>query len=177
MQRIFLSCLLLIVAAALTSCEAPQKHIENTQDASTEDKKEQLLFVLHAKKGLLQTTPSNPKTGTLTLMESSSSIAFFTDRPNRKAGKLALEEFVQLWNQKNFHTDPPNSGLVYFADSMEKFSEVPIELSKPKLFSKKNRIMFNVRFLGEAMPEKSLTLQEPVIFIDAMEMPLRAQVE
>lgn len=146
-----------------------QQNNSNDNNAEEDNDKEQLLFVIHAKKGYLKINTSNPDTGTITLMDTDAHTIFFTDRPDRKAGKISMEEFLKEWSQNDnsFAENPPNSGFVYFEDKKNKYSEVNIEITNPQYQKAKKRLTFNIRFLEEDHIKKSMDLVEPVLFIDA----------
>ena len=71
------------------------------------------LFLQTASQGNLVKNKDNSYT--LTLEHSPKYVDYFTDRPERKAGMVTLEQFVQLWKSKaiknNFSEVPPNAAI------------------------------------------------------------------
>ena len=76
-------------------------------------------------------------------------VLYFSDRPNRIAGHMALQEFVTMWSQglNSFAANPPNATLsVLTSGAPENWV---IELTEPQLTG--NLLTFTIRVLeGEA---------------------------
>jgi len=77
-------------------------------------------------------------------------VIYFSDRPERIAGHMSLEKFVESWGQgaDGFKTDPPNATLSILAE--EGSEDVVVELSNPVVQG--NSIKLDVRVLNGKMP-------------------------
>jgi hypothetical protein len=142
----------------------------NMQAEPLPESQETLLFVLHAKKGQLTVNSVNTNQGKLILSNVDRSIAYFTDRPVRKAGKMSMQKFIKSWSADNglgFGEEPPNSGFVFYKDPKNGPSEVNIELLEPKYDQKAGTLSFDITFLDDDHPSVSTSLTEPVLYIDA----------
>jgi hypothetical protein len=71
--------------------------------------------------------------GTLTLKGVSPAVVFFSDRPQRIAGHVALSGFLKAWDESDdsFADDPPNASLSIVGDGQ--VSNVVVEISNPQL--------------------------------------------
>ena len=74
----------------------------SAQDAEQE-KSVSLLFVVTGSSGSL--------TGDELILRDVSSVIFFSDRPERLAGQLSIEEFLNMWELSDFSGVPPNADL------------------------------------------------------------------
>ena len=147
--------LLLIILAACTAKGARKPIAE-----------ERLLFVLHADSAHMEFVEGTTVTGTLHLHKVDDSVAFFSERPNRKAGTIPLKTFLANWGQGNdtFSLQPPNAGFIFFAPSESPrsstayYSEVNLTLQNPIYNKKKDTLSFDVTLLtpAENIPEGSL---------------------
>ena len=63
--------------------------------------RETALFIFHAKKGLVQMNEENSKKGKLILLDVNNSVTFFAERPNRQAGTLSIDKFLDSWKKGN----------------------------------------------------------------------------
>ena len=101
------------------------------------------LFVLSGTSGSL-------KGDTLTL-NGVPNVIYFSDRPNRVAGHLSLEKFVELWNKgvNSYKADPPNAVLSIFGENGSK--NTVVELLNPEV--KAGSISFNVKVLQGEVPK------------------------
>ncbi|MGK7897088.1 MAG: glycine zipper family protein [Xenococcus sp. (in: cyanobacteria)] len=70
---------------------------------------------------------------TLTLKGVSPSVIFFSDRPQRVAGHVALPRFLDAWDEgkDNFAEDPPNAALSIVGKG--EVTSVVIEIANPQL--------------------------------------------
>lgn len=151
MKNILNLFLLIALAACTAKADEPKKE------------KPQLLFIVHATKG-------HYANGTLTLMQASPGVSYFSDRPARKGGVMSLENFLDGWSTSvanNFTQNPPNAGIVFFEDTNEKYSEIPVELQAPKYNKAQNVLTFEVRFITDKKLPDNKQLQEVDLFIDA----------
>lgn len=124
--------------------------------------KQNLLFIIHATKG-------HYANGTLTLMQTNSAVAYFSDRPQRHAGMVALPKVLEAWSSNlpdSWEKSPPNAGLVFFEDHNDQYSEIPIELKAPKYNQDQGVLTFQVRPLTEKQIPDNKQLNEVILFID-----------
>ena len=81
--------------------------LPGSKDSSAQDsgqeKSVSLLFVATGSSGSL--------TGDDLILRDVSSVIFFSDRPERLAGQLSIEEFLDMWEQSDFSTNPPSADL------------------------------------------------------------------
>lgn len=111
--------------------------IVNGDHVIDSSKNPSFLFVLSARSGTF-------KDGKLTLKDVPL-VVYFSDRPDRIAGHLSLEKFVELWGKgpDSFKADPPNATISIFDESGN--NDVVLELSNLQL--KGNTLTFEVRVL------------------------------
>lgn len=65
----------------------------------------------------------------------SSQVTMFTDRPEREAGVLTIDQFVQMWSSggtNSFASDPPNAAIVYSSPA-GKSKTMIVEMSDPSI--------------------------------------------
>jgi hypothetical protein len=88
-------------------------------------------------------------------------VVYFSDRPDRVAGHLSLEKFVESWNKgsDSFKADPPNATLSMLNKDGAK--NVVVELMT--LEQKDGSVVFKVAVLEGVL---SQTFKESTIFID-----------
>jgi len=104
---------------------------------------------------------------TLTLLGINEETIFFSDRPERIAGKVYTAEVIQNWGKgkNNFEEDPPNATLSIYGD--EEIADLVIELRNPKL--EEDRLTYDIAVLEGMIPDFS---GEATLFIDIVGMPL-----
>ena len=69
------------------------------------------------------------------IRSSSSQVTLFTDRPEREAGVLTIDQFVQMWSSggtNSFASDPPNAAIVYSSPA-GKSKTMIVEMSNPSI--------------------------------------------
>lgn len=169
----FLALLLFISlpASAATPPVTTAPTTETTQTNQPMDKT-QYLMIQHGDKATIDHKPGD-KTFTITLQDVSPYVAYFSDRPARKAGTIPLQEFLKLWERKgtqSFQSDPPNANF----NAMEMGTSVSdggvknfsIELTNPQYDSQANTLRYTaVPLQGTEIP-KSNTLHYVTLFID-----------
>jgi len=118
-----------------------------------DSKEPSYLFVLSAASGSL-------KGDTLTL-NGVPNVLYFSDRPDRVAGHLSLEKFVEMWDKgdDSFKTDPPNATLSVLNKDGAK--NVVVELMSVE--QKSDSVVFKVVVLEGTLPERFKTSS---LFID-----------
>ncbi len=111
------------------------------------------LFVISGTSGSL-------KGDTLTL-NGVPSVIYFSDRPDRVAGHLSLEKFVESWNKgsDSFKADPPNATLSVL--TKDGATNAVVELSSVK--QKSGSVVFKAEVLDGVSPQ---TFNATAIFID-----------
>ncbi|MBM3184132.1 MAG: hypothetical protein FJZ64_02370 [Chlamydiae bacterium] len=133
--------------------------------ASCAKKEVSYLFVLNAKAGKL-----NAQAGTLVLTDVSKSVFFFTDRPNRRAGKMPMNDFLSAWTQgsDSFKKDHPNASVVGLLSTKDApFTDIAVILSRPNYNSARSTLTFSVAPVGkEALV--SGDFDEIVAFVDGL---------
>jgi hypothetical protein len=88
---------------------------------------------------------------------------FFSDRPERVAGKVLTSEFISHWDQgsDNFQSNPPNATLSIFTD--KGVDSVVVELTEPRL--EKNTLSYKVKVIQGKLPN---SFGEASLFIDIL---------
>ena len=115
----------------------------------------------------------NTKTNTYSVILESVSpfVAFFSDRPDRTAGSMHIDEFLKLWEHKgknSFWSNPPNADL--HATQLQSSSEAvnfPVELTNPVYNAKDKTLSYTAKPLkGANVPPSSAKVQHVLLFID-----------
>jgi exo-beta-1,3-glucanase (GH17 family) len=105
---LFLAVMLVAAAAPLTLSGCGKKQ----EAARDEEAGTVYLFTQTAEGGTLQADPAEEGSYLLTLTGVSPRTVYFSDRPQRNAGTLETEAFVNGWSA-SFGDDPPNAALVF----------------------------------------------------------------
>jgi hypothetical protein len=65
----------------------------------------------------------------------SNSTIFFSDRPQRIAGHIGTDEFVDLWTEgeDSFANDPPNAVLAFIESGKKAPNDVVVTITDPRL--------------------------------------------
>jgi len=92
---------------------------------------------------------------------------FFSDRPDRVAGHIGSDVFVNSWSEgpDSFASDPPNGTLSVMSD--DEVSNVVVELNDPKLVGED--LQYKVKVIEGKMPKQ---LGPSALFIDIIGRPL-----
>ena len=90
-------------------------------------------------------------------------VVYFSDRPNRIAGHMSLESFVESWGKgpNSFKSDPPNATLSIMDEAGDK--NIVVELSHPEV--KSEGIQYHVRILSGELPASFKTCS---LFVDIL---------
>jgi hypothetical protein len=124
-------------------------------------KKADLLFVQNAKEVTVDG-------GKLTLRGVGPTVLFFTDRPERIAGHMTNERYIQLWKEDgkdSFLKDPPNATVsVLAADTV---ADLVVTLRNPRF--KGDEVTYDIKVIRGKLPEKGGPC---AVFIDIIGMPL-----
>jgi hypothetical protein len=88
---------------------------------------------------------------------------FFSDRPERVAGKVLTSEFISHWDKgsDNFQSNPPNATLSILTD--QGVNSVVVELTEPRL--EKQTLSYKVKVLQGKLPT---SFDEASLFIDIL---------
>lgn len=60
-----------------------------------------------------------------------SRVAWFSDRPERRSGVMAVTDLVAIWGAQGFNSDPPNAALVVTSDNVTR--QHVVELTDPQV--------------------------------------------
>jgi len=118
-----------------------------------------LLFVINAERGVISADK-------LELENVANAVIYFSDRPDRIAGHIALESFLKSWNKSldSFADDPPNA-VLSITDDGKAFNTIVVELLNPILEGAKLR--FQVKILEGTVPATgSIPFTHDPLFID-----------
>jgi len=150
MKALLAICLVLVTAA--TSVTA--SHVIN------ESENPLFLSVLSAESGSY-----DGETLTLTGVPA---VVYFSDRPNRIAGHMSVQEFVEMWEEgaDNFADNPPNAAL-----SISNGDVAVVELTNPLLIE--NGVTFVIEILDGDIP---VSLDSSALFIDAFPTAVNSQI-
>ena len=79
----------------------------------------------------------DPAAQTLRLVDVGEQTLYFSDRPERIAGHIMMDAFLEEWTTKagadNFGADPPNATLSVYEPGKENNTVAVLEISNPKL--------------------------------------------
>lgn len=114
-------------------------------------------FVLPATSAKM-TEGKNGKILTLTVPDKK--IIYFSDRPERIAGNMSLEQFVQQWNKgkDSFKKDPPNAILVHAGSE----KGISLELTRIQLSKSGDTVTFQI-----ISNDHFTQVKDAFLFIDA----------
>jgi hypothetical protein len=116
---------------------------------TTEAKNVGLLFVQAAPHGTLVSVAGTKDDFTLTLRDSAKQVVWFSDRPERHYGHLAVGRFVAAWKQFGFGSDPPNAALTLLqADDKE--DTVIVKLGAPRYDAATRSVSFPAHRISHA---------------------------
>lgn len=100
--------------------------------ATAEEAKPQLMFVQTADKVEIDTAAQ-----TLRLVDVGPQTLYFSDRPERIAGHIKMDAFMEEWTAKagadNFGADPPNATLSVYEAGKDNNTVAVVEISNPKV--------------------------------------------
>jgi hypothetical protein len=108
-----------------------------------------LLFVQAAPHGTLVSAAGANDRFTLTLRDTARQVIWFSDRPERHYGHLAVERFVRAWKSFGFGSDPPNAALTLLRADDEEDTLI-VELGAPRYDAAQNALSFPARVLPHA---------------------------
>jgi hypothetical protein len=86
---------------------------------------------------------------TLVLRDTAKQVIWFSDRPERHYGHLAVERFVAAWNSFGFGSDPPNAALTLVRGDDEE-DTVIVKLGAPRYDASQHTLSFPARRIPHA---------------------------
>jgi len=167
MKRATLACL--VLSSIAIACAQPSTETDAQPGASTDtqpgetgdQEKAELLFVAESQ-GV------TADGGTMIMTGVEPQVLFFTDRPDRLAGYLTIDEFLSAVSEgpDSFADDPPNATLASLEG--DEFVDVVLELTQRPRYEDDN-LIFKVDVIqGELPPTGGLS----ALFIDTIGRPL-----
>ncbi len=143
------------VFAVVLICSSPQAAEKGGNGKKTVD----FLFVQNAESVTL-------KDGVLTLEGVSPDTLYFSDRPNRLAGRITVADFVKQWSKASdsFQSNPPNAVLTVLENPTPK--DIVVVLENPRIEG--GNLAYNVEV---ADGEKAVNGEASALFIDIIGRP------
>lgn len=116
--------------------------------ASAEEAKLELMFV-QSSAGFT----ADPAAQTLRLTDVTPQALYFSDRPERVAGHISMDDYLSYWREgaDNFSKDPPNATLSVYEPGSSENSVVVVELVEPIVEGKD--IVYRYNLIEGQMPE------------------------
>ena len=143
MKKILLICLLFMLAAMPAMAE----HVISNEDNPS------YIFVMSAQTGSFE--------GETLTLNGILNVVYFTDRPNRIAGHMSLQDLMGNWDKgpDSFEVDPPNATLSIVTDRGN--NNVILEIIDPQMTG--DSLVFRTRILDGQLPG---TFNQATLFID-----------
>lgn len=134
--------------------------VDPTSGSATSGGEVSLLFLQGASSAVLDTVA-----GTLSLSGVDSSVTYFSDRPNREAGRMTTARLVEEWAAL-FGDDPPNAAL-QSRGAADRDLDPVVELLGTPTYDGAGNLTYRIRVLDlpDATPER-ITFQQVSLFID-----------
>lgn len=175
-QLSYLGCFLTLLLFVALPCEAATPSVTTTPTTETNPvnqpmDKTRYLMIQHGSKATIEHMPGD-KTFTITLQDVSPYVAYFSDRPERKAGTVPLQEFLKLWERQgaqSFQNDPPNANfnaMEIGTSNSDGIKNFLIELTNPQYDSQANTLRYTAIPLPGTEIPKPNTLNYVTLFID-----------
>lgn len=144
--RVFFAIMLLMVFGGVKV--HAQEHVIDDSQAQN------YLFVMSGKEGKLE--------GEKLVIKNINRVVYFSDRPQRKAGHISLQQFVDNWDkgEMSFASVSPNAALSYVKD--DRHVNKIIELSSPVIDG--DNITFTAKYSGR--PKENVSFGHVSLFID-----------
>lgn len=128
--------------------------------AQAEEVKPMLMFVQLADKVKIDTVAK-----TLRLVDVGPQTLYFADRPERLAGHIRMDAFLEEWTTKagadNFGADPPNATLSIYEPGKADNTLAVVEISNPKLDGED--LVYNYTLIDGTLPASG---EATSLFID-----------
>ncbi|MCP5469469.1 MAG: hypothetical protein H7A36_03070 [Chlamydiales bacterium] len=116
---------------------------------------EELLFVLHAKEARYDG-------GDLILEDIDNTVTYFTQPPQRQAGKMVLSKFLEVYFKQKRDIE---AGFVFFSDDGRHYTDVPITVLRAHYDETKRRLYLRIDELSKDHP-LGKKMEEVNLFID-----------
>jgi hypothetical protein len=115
--------------------------------ARADDADIELLFV-QTSEGL----EVDAEAGTFRLVDFSPHTLYFSDRPNRLAGHITMDDYLKEWTEApdDFDDDPPNATLSVYEPGRSESSLVVVEILNPVVDGED--LVYDYRLIDGAMP-------------------------
>lgn len=123
-----------------------------------EDRAPEFMFV-HTADGFVADTEAK----TFRLVNVSQQVLYFSDRPDRIAGHLTMQNYLDEWTEveDNFNDDPPNAALSVYEPGESNNSIAVVEITMPTIEG--NDIVYHYDVLDGSIPANG---EETALFID-----------
>ena len=161
-----------IAIALFTLCLAVNPTVNAAENETLNPKipKGDLLLVQSAHGADLRYNKST-NTYIITLKKVAPFVTYFSERPDRNAGSISIDKFLELWQkpvENNFSANPPNADLhaTELMSSKEAIN-LAVELSDPVYDPKSHTLSYTAKPLNGTtyLPEKA-KLHHILLFID-----------
>jgi len=133
---------------------------EKTAKANGDNAKPQLMFVQTA-----EGIKVKPDANTFRLLKVNPQTLYFSDRPERIAGHLKMEDYLKEWTAKagtdNFGANPPNAVLSVYEPGQAESTVVVVEITNPVVDGAD--LTYTYKIIKGKMP---LTGGQAALFID-----------
>jgi len=132
---------------------------EAMPEATPTDAGVELLFIQTFASSSLAPDPDDPDLLTLTMQMGTGHTLYFSDRPNRVAGTIPTERFIEVFSEETA-SDPANAALVAQRDPTTEVTHV-FELLNLAYDVQTGVATYNVRFLSDPGQMKIQLAEEP----------------
>ncbi len=105
-----------------------------------------VLFALEARSGSFKRVPGRPDRYTLALRGVARETTWFTDRPQREAGRVTTRSLLGSWRRLGFAAEPPNAAAI-LDDGRRARDTVALELRLRSRDNRRRTARFRVRVL------------------------------
>ena len=105
-----------------------------------------VLFALEARSGSFTRVPDRPQQYTLILRGVERGTTWFTDRPQREAGRITTRSLLRSWRRLGFAAEPPNAAVVLDGGRRAR-DTVALELRLRSRDNRRRTARFRVRVL------------------------------
>lgn len=185
-NRLFCACLGLICACLPTSAVVnAAEHVvvpktvgatevlEKVKDEVIEPKNQGTqsdLFVLTAQAAVIQLKPGTENEYILQLKYLETPLTYFTDRPDRVAGTMNVDELLEMWkaNKLNTKDNQPNVSVVGYSRFVDKAQIYVFKVMQPVYNEKTRTLTFDGTIIGDNIPSKTkkTILDHTSVYID-----------
>jgi hypothetical protein len=135
------------VSLAIRSAGAQDKSAQDDKNA-----KVQLMFV-QTSEGI----KVDPAAKTLRLVDVNKQTLYFSDRPERIAGHLRMDDYLKEWTAKagkdNFSANPPNAALSVYEPKQDDSTLAVVVLTNPVV--EKADLVYNYKLISGKLPTET----------------------